>query len=315
MTSNTGQLETTIRTCQTFQDAANAVLDVLQGCCDLPLWMVTEVQGDDWIPLVARDTAFDVNAGDVLSWHSSICTHMVAREGPQIAPDVSQVPAYAQAPITRRLDIGCYIGLPYYGPDGEIFGTLCGIDRVPHDVDLSKVEPMLSAVSSALTTYLALQNAREEAQVKAESAQARLRRDPLTGLINRGGWERVLETAQDRITRSNGSAGIALFKLGGLHRINMSRGHAAGDEHLQACAERLARAMRRSDHIARLAGTEFGALLSGVFPQALEDKVNEIERDLREADIEVAVGWAWSGVLGDLQATWCAAEQLLHAEP
>lgn len=313
MTAIATEIEGRIRACDNFQQAANAVLDILKGCCDLPLWVVTAVQGDDWVPLAARDEAFDVDAGDVLSWRSTICTRMVEKKGPQIAPDVSAVPAYADAPLAKRMNIGCYIGLPYFGPDGELFGTVCGLDHVPHEVDMRRLAPMLAAVSSALTTFLTLENEREQAQDKIQELEQRQRRDPLTGLVNRMGWERAIDTAQDRITHSNGAAGVALVKLAGLHDINMSQGYAAGDERLQACAEVLEHSTRRTDHVARLSGCEFGVLLTGTFPQALSDKVADIESGLRERDLDVAIGWAWSGVLGDLTDTWRSADKLLHA--
>ena len=81
-----------------FAEAAQAVLSGLRDRVGLSLWLVTRAGGEDQIVLRAdaREGAA-LTEGTVLSWSGSLCTQMVAGNGPTVAPRVADVPAYAGA--------------------------------------------------------------------------------------------------------------------------------------------------------------------------------------------------------------------------
>jgi diguanylate cyclase (GGDEF)-like protein len=81
--------------------------------------------------------------------------------------------------------------------------------------------------------------------------------DPLTGLLNRSSFERVIEHAQLTTKRHNGDSALLLIDLDGFKEVNDALGHAAGDDLLQTFATRLAALAGRGDAIARLGGDEF----------------------------------------------------------
>ena len=87
-------------------------------------------------------------------------------------------------------------------------------------------------------------------------------RDPLTGLLNRAGFEAEIE----RLVRLGDGPQMALLyvDLDHFKPVNDSHGHAAGDRVLQLFAQRLAQALRERDRVARLGGDEFAVLLPGV---------------------------------------------------
>ncbi len=81
--------------------------------------------------------------------------------------------------------------------------------------------------------------------------------DPLTGLLNRSSFERVIEHAQLTTKRRDRASALLLIDLDGFKEVNDALGHAAGDDLLQTFATRLAALAGRGDAIARLGGDEF----------------------------------------------------------
>ncbi|MFO0123035.1 MAG: diguanylate cyclase domain-containing protein [Inhella sp.] len=88
--------------------------------------------------------------------------------------------------------------------------------------------------------------------------------DGLTRLPNRTLFLDRLAQTLHRAARNGEHFAVALVDLNGFKGINDHFGHAAGDEALQAVAERLARSVRQADTTARLGGDEFALLLHDV---------------------------------------------------
>jgi diguanylate cyclase (GGDEF)-like protein/PAS domain S-box-containing protein len=86
--------------------------------------------------------------------------------------------------------------------------------------------------------------------------------DELTGLINRGHFVSLLESALEG--RGERKAALLFVDLDHFKRINDSLGHRAGDELLAEAARRIRACCRDSDVVARFAGDEFIVLLQPV---------------------------------------------------
>ncbi len=85
--------------------------------------------------------------------------------------------------------------------------------------------------------------------------------DALTGLPNRRMLLDQLERQLMLSARHGTPVSAVVFDLDGFKAVNDTYGHAAGDELLQALAERLQRELRSSDQLARLGGDEFAVLV------------------------------------------------------
>ena len=101
---------------------------------------------------------------------------------------------------------------------------------------------------------------------EAEKLSYQATHDPLTGLINRGEFERrfqrVLGTAEAEDPHALLYLDLDQFKL-----VNDTAGHRAGDELLRQLAAVLEAKTRKRDTLARLGGDEFGVLLEHCAPE------------------------------------------------
>ncbi|MBK5958611.1 hypothetical protein CCR97_10375 [Rhodoplanes elegans] len=168
--------------------------------------------------------------------------------------------------------------------------------------------------------------AREVARLESELAAMRTRlaeleahadRDPLTGLLNRRGFERELLRASAHVQRYGGRLVLVYLDLDDFKPVNDTHGHAAGDAVLQAVAALLQGHVRASDLVARLGGDEFAVLLWNLSDHDAETKAAVLEAMIAAARVpwregEIAVGAsAGSAALTDPDA---AAEALARAD-
>lgn len=105
--------------------------------------------------------------------------------------------------------------------------------------------------------------------------------DPLTGVLNRRGFER---DAAQRLTDSEDDAtGALLFiDLNDFKGINDEYGHEIGDQLLTIAAERLKKSLRSCDIIGRPGGDEFVALIPDVDADIAEKLAKRLTRALEE---------------------------------
>lgn len=97
-------------------------------------------------------------------------------------------------------------------------------------------------------------------QALAEARNAALT-DPLTGALNRRGFDEAFERESACVRRHGGELALALIDLDDFKRLNDALGHHAGDEALVHLVRVLRSAMRPSDVISRFGGEEFVLLL------------------------------------------------------
>lgn len=72
-----------------------------------------------------------VQPGDMRPLAQSFGRTMIATQTPLVIADVSAAPEFQQLPVTQRLGIGSYIGVPLVASAGYVVGALCGIDPEP----------------------------------------------------------------------------------------------------------------------------------------------------------------------------------------
>jgi two-component system cell cycle response regulator len=108
-------------------------------------------------------------------------------------------------------------------------------------------------------------------------------RDRLTGLYNRGHFDRALAAALESSARSGQPLSLVLLDLDRFKAINDVHGHAVGDRALCELADRLSHAMRRTDMVARYGGEEFVILMPGTAPEAALARVEALRQEIAAA--------------------------------
>lgn len=108
--------------------------------------------------------------------------------------------------------------------------------------------------------------------------------DPLTGLLNRAGWE-IATTDLLAAVRAPSAITIVALDIDDLKGLNDTQGHPAGDRLIIEYARHWARAAPGRAVLARLGGDEFAACIAG-------DGVERFLDDVRSTTPRVSIGTA-----------------------
>ncbi|MFP4610024.1 MAG: EAL domain-containing protein [Thiohalophilus sp.] len=111
--------------------------------------------------------------------------------------------------------------------------------------------------------------------------------DGLTGLVNRGEFDRKINQLLEQSVRENQTHGLCYIDLDQFKIVNDKCGHSAGDELLRQLGRLLQEKIRDTDMLARLGGDEFGLLLPGC---GIE-KAREIAETIRKVIAEYRFSW------------------------
>lgn len=153
-----------------------------------------------------------------------------------------------------------------------------------------------------------------------EELHGRAMEDPLTGLLNRRGFE---EAARKQVASAKGRCfSIAVCDIDHFKAINDACGRVDGDAVLVKVAELLRENLRRSDEVARFGGEEFVMLLSDIHREDARDLIERLRRaievtrfgsgSLRRRRITASFGIAEYRVGEDLEDAIRRADKLLY---
>jgi diguanylate cyclase (GGDEF)-like protein len=121
----------------------------------------------------------------------------------------------------------------------------------------SFLTPILIAVMTALgVIWLAMAQLQHELEAQSQI-------DTLTGLLNRRALEQIGAEAIEVARRRSSALSLIILDLDRFKSINDEHGHDGGDAVLHHAARCLRNNLRDIDHVARLGGEEFVAVLPG----------------------------------------------------
>jgi diguanylate cyclase (GGDEF)-like protein len=129
-------------------------------------------------------------------------------------------------------------------------------------------------------------------QDRRRGALARVSRaDPLTGCLNRRGFEERFDAELSRASRTGRPLGLVMLDLDHFKEINDTRGHAAGDAVLRWAVDVMGEALRPMDTIGRIGGDEFAVVVPGAGPDdsaVVAGRLRDALADRAPASIGVA---------------------------
>lgn len=171
-----------------------------------------------------------------------------------------------------------------------------------------KEDKMLEIAGSYEFKYLALTyndiyeiNAANEAMLRHKAEH-----DPLTGVINRGGFDQMSQLL--KVQKS--PLALLLIDVDKFKQVNDGYGHEMGDQVLKRVAGLLRDSFRSNDYVARLGGDEFAVIMVDGTPEQedlIREKINHINRVLKnpekgypEVSLSVGVAFSKEGFTDDL---------------
>jgi diguanylate cyclase (GGDEF)-like protein len=184
---------------------------------------------------------------------------------------------HALVPKISGYDIGS-IAIAPITLDGEVVGSINQADkdkkRFEPGIDTSLLEQL------ALKVSLCLSNVTAHEQLKFLAFH-----DSLTGLLNRGVMERILEREFLRAKRYQTDLTLLFLDLDDFKSINDTFGHDNGDRALCLVADQLTQLKRDSDIVARFAGDEFVVILPSTSKAQAKHYCNRIKKNLTSAPL------------------------------
>ncbi|MEO1537955.1 MAG: bifunctional diguanylate cyclase/phosphodiesterase [Pseudomonadota bacterium] len=195
----------------------------------------------------------------------------------------------------NRPDLYVETYMPVYGDDGAILGVIESyVDVTALAAALGNEFNSLSVILISVTALIYLVPTmllirRNEQLREKDQAVLRLsKRDPLTGLLNRGAFnEETSRLFGSEDTRQH-TLGIAFIDLDKFKEINDTHGHDAGDQLLKHVAGILTQAVNEGGIVARLGGDEFVILCPGATHESLARLGERLMELASEAPLPVA---------------------------
>lgn len=263
------QIADTFNELETKRGRAKARLQDRQAFLDAVLassptgLFVCDIHGrlDYLNPALRRLVGYDLEA--YRDW--DIASHLHADEANDVC-DLWRHMLVSGHPFTRQIR--------YHTADGEALWLEVNVSRV------SDGETSLGYVGSVKD----ITDSRQREALQRWEAE----HDPLTGLLNRRGFERRLEEALADWQKAGTPSALMVFDLDHFKPVNDQGGHALGDEMLRRISQVLSWEVRSSDHVARQGGDEFAVLL----PSCSLDQARQIAEQLRQAIKDVSVAHA-----------------------
>ena len=158
--------------------AVPTILETVAALTSLRFVCVARVTADSWTTCAVLDKLnFGLNVGDGLDVTTTICEEVRDTRNAVVIDHVAEDERYRDHHTPRMYGFQSYFSIPLFRPDGEYFGTLCGLDPVPNELSTPKVSQTLRLFAQLISTQL--ESERELAETRTalldEQASAELR--------------------------------------------------------------------------------------------------------------------------------------------
>jgi signal transduction histidine kinase len=115
--------------------AVPTILEVVCRTSGMGFAAVARVTETRWIAYDVRDEiGFGLKSGGELELETTICREVRNAHAPVVIGDAATDPAFCGHPTPAMYGFRSYVSTPIILPAGDVFGTLCSLDRQPRDL-------------------------------------------------------------------------------------------------------------------------------------------------------------------------------------
>lgn len=244
--------------------------------------LIAEAQVEERIlvPLVADGDWPDGFVGSKLSFGEGLIGLAAERGRPILCNEAHLDPRAGHVAGTPTGEPEAIVSLPLVAR-GVVIGAM-SLYREGPGACFSKFDFELAQRFADAAT-IAIENARARQELRAL-----VRRDELTGLYNRRGFNELL--ARALVDADRKAVALVLVDLDDFKSVNDRHGHVSGDEVLTDVARRLTRAVDALGPVCRLGGDEFAVILEGVGASGAGVVADRIRQAFADQSIVLASG-------------------------
>ena len=149
------------------------------------------------------------------------------------------------------------------------------------DGQVEKVCLMVYDVTDIATGKRALEKANKQLEKLSMT-------DKLTGLLNRGTWESLIDAEYERYRRYGQPTCLVMFDIDHFKPVNDTYGHLAGDEVIKFTADVMRASLRQSDMPGRYGGEEFGIILPETDAEGARIICERIRQTIASSTVETS---------------------------
>ena len=276
--------------------AASAAASAPAGAAQVAAWR----DGKEYLTasavLPASDAASDLG-WVIVARQPAAVAHAAAREGAAWALGLGLAAAALAAMLGWWLAGELTLPLRRIAADAQALGRAEDAPPALPRREGSREVEQLSDALSEMTQRLLQSNAELEQRVRdrtieLERANAELGRladhDPLTGLLNRRGFDERLAAALSGARRRKAPLSMLVVDADHFKRVNDQHGHDVGDQVLKTIAQVLRRRLREVDIVARTGGEEFVVVLADTGEAGASHVATALVAEVRATAMPVA---------------------------
>ncbi|BEH15179.1 GGDEF domain-containing protein [Marinobacter shengliensis] len=260
-------------------------------------WLVDMLESVE-VGLVVLDLDFRVQAWNGFMEHHSGIT------GSQIQNKVlfDVFPDIPKAWLTRKVDAVAMLNTraftsweqrpylfkfrntrPITGTEEYMFQNLTISPLTGTTGEVNKICLLIYDVTEFASSKRALERANEQLAKLSMT-------DRLTGLLNRGTWENLVDAEYERFRRYGQATTLVMFDIDHFKPVNDNYGHLAGDEVIRHTAQTTRNNIRQSDSAGRYGGEEFGIILPETDAESARLICERIRESIEKSTVETSAG-------------------------
>lgn len=206
---------------QSFNDAANQILKMLSDQLAINTLFIAENDGKTNTIKKAFNRNEELVKEDSQSpLDQTFCSLSINYgQEPLLIDDISKDDNAGKLAIASQFDNGSFIGIPIYFDDGEVYGTICGLDKHPYTFT-EEDQKLFEMMSSLLTYILELEKARKEIQTLSSPLVPLTDQISILPIIGHITLERAYQLIDDVVIKSSEGIDFLIMDFSGITQID-----------------------------------------------------------------------------------------------